>query len=645
MSRRQGYFVITALIVTISLVLFFNQPRQSPFPFAAVIERFPDYQPPGPGVTLYPIGGPFGIDTIEAIEVGPLGTLFVGTFGGGVYLSRDGGKKWLPSNLGLDEKFINTIFALDENRVFAATVRNGLFLSEDDGGHWKHANRGLEDLDVKTMSLRSNSDILAGTGQGVFRSQDGGRSWTPFNKGLDRFRVQNIVETKLKTLFAATQGQGVFRRKKGADSWESVVSAFSFEGLEERIIRALVLGKDDVLLAGTMSAGVFWSTDDGEHWGNGNAGLENLSIRTLSRDQSGLLYAGTGEGVYVSRNNGRSWTPFLDGMGLEERQIHSFAVDQKGMLYAGGSEEIYRGREKMAWEPLHHQLMISPILNLIYDQKEGIVAGTFGKGTYVNRNNAWMSDNMGLVNLSILRMTRGKVYLYALTHGGIYRRQRIRHRWEPIEGALPGVPTTIGVFRDNRLYLGTESGLYFSSDQGLSWEKEEALASDAIKVLNVEGVSILVATENTLWEKSIEGQWEKLMTNSESTFQELLPRPDKGLLAVTGDKIWERDLGGVWKKLGGGIPAGLAILSIAADPHNSDILYVGSDEGLFWSPDNGVNWYSAEQYKGGVFEGKINQVVPTGSSAVWLATEAHGVVLAISNAAERGTIQQLLDQF
>ena len=645
MSRRQGYFAISSLIVTIALVLFFNQPKEAPFPFAAVIERFPDYRPPGEGVTLYPIGGPFGIDTIETIEVGPTGTLFVGTFGGGVYLSHDGGKHWRPSNLGLNEKFISTLFALDDKKVFAGTVRNGLFMSEDNGGHWKHASRGLKNLDVKTMALRSNTEILAGTGRGVFKSQDGGVTWTAFNEGLNRVRVQSIVETKAETLFAATHGLGVFRRKKADVAWESVISGFSFQGLEERVVRALVLGKDDVLLAGTMSAGIFWSADDGAHWENGNAGLTNRSIRTLSSDKSGLLYAGTGEGVYISENNGLSWSPLLEGMGEEERQIHSFAVDPTGILYAGGSQEIYRGRREMAWEPLHHQLMISPILNMIYDEKEGITVGTDGKGTYINQQDNWMSDNLGLVNLSILGMAQGEIYLYALTHGSVYRRQRIRHQWTQIEGTLPAKATTIGVSGDNRLYLGTTSGLYSSPDQGLTWEKEEPLASEAIKALSVDGMTILAASANTLWSKSIEGGWEKLMSNSGHTFQQVLSRQDKGLLAATGDKIWRRDLSGVWRELNGKIPEGVSIHSIAVDPHNSDLLYIGSNPGLFWSPDDGESWHPSKLYKGGVFEGKINQVVTTESSAVWLATEADGVVLAISKAARRTAIQQFLDQF
>ncbi len=645
MSRRLGYLIITALIVAIALVLFFNQPKEAPFPFASVIERFPDYRPPGEGVSLYPIGGPFGIDTIETIEVGPTGTVFVGTFGSGVFLSQDGGNHWRPSNLGLDEKFISTLFALDEQRVFAGTVRNGLFKSQDNGGHWKHANQGLENLDVKTMTLRSNTDILAGTGRGVFRSRDGGTTWTPFNEGLDRVRVQSIVETKTETLFAATQGLGVFKREKGAAAWKSAIAGFSFEGLEERIVRALVLGKDDVLLAGTMSAGIFWSADGGAHWENGNSGLVNRSIRTLSVDNSGLLYAGTGDGVYISKNNGKSWSPFLEGMDQEERQIHSFAVDPTGILYAGGSQEIYRGREQMAWEALHDQLMISPILNIIYDEKEGITVGTDGKGTYINRQDVWMSDNLGLVNLSILGMARGEVYLYALTHDGVYRRQRIRHQWSRIEGNVPGKATVIGISADNRLYLGTTSGLYSSPDQGTTWEKEEALSSEEIKTLSIEGMKILAATENTLWSKSAEVGWEKLMSNSESTFQQVLSRPDQGLLAVTEDKVWQRDLSAVWRELKGKTPEGLAILSLAVDPHNSDLIYIGSDRGLFWSADNGESWHPAKQYQGGIFEGRINQVVPTQSSAVWLATEADGVVLAISKPAKKSTLEQLRDKF
>lgn len=642
MSRRRGIFSILILsLLLVGMVLFFNQPKPPPFPFVGPIEQLPDYRPPMEGVTLYPTGGPFGLDIIETITVGPSGTLFVGTFGGGLFKTTDEGRHWMPSNLGLKEKFISTLITLDEGTVFAGTVRAGLFKSEDDGAHWVSANQGLEDLEVQTMLLRVSGDILAGTGRGVYITRNKGQSWEPFNKGLSDISIQSLVETKEKTIFAGTQGRGIYKRELVEEEWVSVVAGFNFQGLIEGNIRTLVLGRQDALFAGTMASGIYRSLDGGEHWERGTAGLGSYSIRTLSIDGKGNLYAGTGEGVYFSEDDGASWFPLKEGM--DDIQIHSFFANHAGDLYAGSSSGVYRGRIGLAWEALHEELLISPILALDYGV-EGITVGTYGKGTYINRQDNWMSDNLGLVNLSILAMARGKTFLYAITRGGVYRRQLGRHRWEAVKGHLPGEPISIEVDLNGRLYIGSTRGLFSSSDQGRHWQKEEAIGTVPVNDMTVGPDGILVAVENAVWSKPTESGWEKIVTKEGSPFQHIFWRAKKGLLAVMENRLWERDLSGTWRELNEGLPEDVQIKSIAGDPYNSRLLYLGTDKGLFWSAKNGEEWHQARLYQGHFYEGQVNQILPTKTSAIWLATESEGVVLGFSKMARRNLFTQWLDR-
>ncbi len=641
MLHKKGFWFFLALIVLGSILAFFNKPKQSPFPFAGAIEQLPDYRPPMSGLTLYPTGGPFGLDIIESIAVGPTGTLFVGTYGGGLFKSVDEGQHWEPSNIGLKEKFISSIMTLDAGKVFAGTVRAGLFQSQDDGFLWTSSNLGLEDVEVHTLLLRDSGEILAGTSRGPYLSQDDGASWRAFNEGLRDIRIQSIVETKDKTLYVGTLGHGIFKRESSGTEWESVIIGFSFQGLLERNIRTLVLGKDEALFAGTMSAGIFRSLDGGVTWEIGNAGLGNYSIRTLSTDAKENLYAGTGEGVYFSQDQGARWFPLLDGM--ENIQIHSFVVNQSGDLYVGSSDGVYRGGIQMAWEPLHEELLISPVLALNQGE-EGVTVGTHGKGTYIHQKGNWVSDNVGLVNLSILAMARGQTYLYAITQDGVYRRQLGRHRWEPLEGRIPGEPTAIGVDASGLLYVASTSGLFSSGDQGGRWEKIEVIGSEPVKDLAIQDQAILVATEDSLWSKLPEGQWEKVETRAGSHFQHVLWRPNAGLQAVSNNELWGRDAKGDWQALNGGLPTGLQIKTLVADPDNSDVLYLGTDRGLFWSGDNGETWDSAFHYQGQVYEGQVNRILPAGSNAIWLATQMDGVVLGISKIPRKNLLLEWLNR-
>ncbi|MFQ5542781.1 MAG: hypothetical protein ACE5FY_00345 [Nitrospiria bacterium] len=631
-SRKPLFFSgLIGLLIVIGLVLFFGQPKPLPFPFAEPITYLPDYQPPGEGVTLYPTNGPFGIDTIETIAK-TSESLFVGTFGGGLFRSNDHGDHWEPVNRGLLDKFIVDLTPIRKDLLFATTVRLGLFKSHDNGDHWTSSNKGLEQTDVESMVVLPDGQMLAGTGLGVYISQDEGATWNPFNQGLERELIRSIVVTEAQTIFAATQGQGIYKREPGGNQWIPVVRAFASEGLEERIIRALALGPGGTLFAGTMSSGIFRSSDGGETWGSANRGLGNKSIRTLATDEEGILYAGTGEGVYASEDNGMNWIFLSEGM--RDFTIQSFVVTPEGDLYVGSVGEIYRGRRQLAWEPIHARILISPIQALDYGI-EGITVGTNGKGTYVNAQDNWMSDNLGLVNLSIRDMDRGKSYLYAITNDGVYRRQPSRHRWDKTENLPDGEAISIGAGENDQVYIGATKGLFFSNSHGHNLEKITALGTNAVIDLDVEGLDVLATTATQIWMKSKEEAWQTIITKDGSPFLASELHPDGTVLALTAQGIWKRDLKGNWRELGGTLPKGLKMTSIAADPGNAKILYVGSDQGLFWSANEGEVWEDARFYHGLPFDGQINQVLPTNSTALWLATEENGVLIGISKVAQK----------
>lgn len=650
MSVRKAFFGLVLVVVLVVIGTFFNQPKSPPFPFAKPLELLPDYRPPGEGVTLYPTGGPFGLDVIEAITLGVDGAIYVGTFGGGLFKSSDEGGHWQPVNRGLRDKFISTLFVLEDGKLFAGTIRAGLFMSRDHGAHWTSVNLGLENTDVTTMIKRASGELLAGTGQGVYISRNEGKSWEPFNQGLDHTQIKSIAEDKSHNLYVGTQGVGIFKREPKGEKWFPIVNGFSFKGLEERIVRTMVFGRNNVLYAGTMSSGIFRSASGGSQWEDANRGLQNLSIRTLTADRDGVLYAGTGEGVYFSRNNGEQWNPLFNGM--SNVQIHSFFVNEKGGLYAGSSSGLYSGTIQKAWRPLHDSLLISPILSLAYGENR-ITAGTEGKGTYVDNEDNWMSDNLGLVNLTIRALARGNIFLYALTEEGVYRRQMGRHQWSVLDNVPDSDPIAVAVDAMDRVYLGTSEGLFLSSDHGAHWVKETDVGSEPIRAFALGADIFFAAGANKIWSNTLkngsagppsagstlspETAWENIITqDAGGEFQSILWRPGKGLLVMKDQNLWERDLSGVWRALEKSAPAaGARMISIAVDPHNSDLLYAGTDRGLFWSTDNGGSWERADLYQGEIFEGKINQVLTTDSSAIWLATEADGVLLGISKVARR----------
>lgn len=640
MSRQKAFFLILGMVAVAGFFYLSNKPQaSSTIPFAPVIQRRPDYRPPMEGVTLYPTDGPYGVGVIQTIAAGSGETLFVGTYGEGLFRSEDGGKHWVPSNLGLGDKFIVNVMRVNGGTLYAGTIRAGLFRSRDDGRHWTAINRGLENTSVESMVSLPGGAVYAGTGQGVYFSRDEGEHWEPFNDGIGSVLVRSLVATKDGTLYAGTQGKGIFKRRSGESKWTQVVRGFDFQGIEEQVIRALVLGRGEMLYAGTLGAGIFRSRDGGLHWERANAGLPNISIRSLNVDGRGILYAGTGEGVFYSEDDGAGWRPLEAGTEMTDLQIHSFVTNERGDLYAGTGGGLFRGRIKSPWEPLHHGLLVAPIRTLDYGEG-GITVGTDGKGVIISQGNNWAGENVGLVNLSVRGMARGKTFLYIVTDEGLHRKQHGRHTWAAVEGSLPARVLSLAVDGNEQVYAGTESGLFSSSDHGKRWEKIEAVESGMISALAAEGEAVLAIMENTLWSKSKEG-WKKVVSKEGAPFRHIAWTGEGSFLAANEQKIWEGNLGGEWKELKGALPNGVRITALSVDSKNREVIYIGSERGLLWSNDGGEHWHSARLYQGERFEKQVNQILPVSNGSIWLATEENGVILGVDRIPKGGLLQKL----
>jgi len=94
-------------------------------------------------------------------------TLYAGTWGGGIFLSHNGGNTWTPA-FGLT-RYTITSFAVMDTILYAGT-RSGVFHEQARINPWKPVNTGLKDTDVFSLAV-DGTTLYAGTnGNGVFRA-------------------------------------------------------------------------------------------------------------------------------------------------------------------------------------------------------------------------------------------------------------------------------------------------------------------------------------------------------------------------------------------------------------------------------------------------------------------------------------------
>ena len=336
--------------------------------------------------------------------------LFAGSFlyFGGVFLSTDNGTSWTPVNSGLSNTDVQSL-AVSSTNIFAGTD-DGIFISANNSISWTQANTGLTNSQVWALA-QSGGILFAGTqdGGGVLLSTDHGTSWTAASYGMDGYVMSLAISGS--NLFAGTNGGGVDLSTNNGATWSQVFYAVPY-------VMSLAIS-DGNIFAGT-SGGVYLSTNNGESWTAMNTGLTSYSIRSLVISGNNI-FAGTdnGGGVFLSTNNGTNWIAIDSG--LTNKYVWSLAVCGAN-LYAGtlGSGIFCSTNNGITWAAINSGPTNTSIYSLAVSE-ENIFAGTGGNGVYLSTNdgNSWTSINSGLTNYVVMSLSLDSTdgHLYAGTEG------------------------------------------------------------------------------------------------------------------------------------------------------------------------------------------------------------------------------------
>ena len=210
------------------------------------------------------------------------------------------GANWTSIDSNLTNFTIHSL-AVSNSSIFAATS-GGVFLSTNDGTIWRAADSGLTNTDVNSLVVNGNN-LFAGTyGGGIFLSTNNGAVWTGVNTGLTNSNIFSLFASGTD-LFAGTYGGGVFHSTNNGASWAA-------SGLTDTYVYSFVVSGTNLFAGG--EAGVFLSTDNGTNWKNVGDGLTNDHLGSLAINDN-ILFAGTySAGVW--------WRPLSEMvMGIEEK--------------------------------------------------------------------------------------------------------------------------------------------------------------------------------------------------------------------------------------------------------------------------------------------------------------------------------------
>ena len=314
------------------------------------------------------------VTTVTGVPSQPL-TFYMGTVGGGVWKTTDAGHTW--ANLTDGQISVGSMGAVevsqsDPNVIYAGTgsskirsnvsIGRGLYKSSDAGKTWQFL--GLRDVGqiatIRVNPTDANDVFVASTGnpfiankeRGVWRSQDGGKTW------------------KQVLALSPDLGAADLELQPGHPN---VVFATMWHGL--RHPWTIISGSP---ATDTPSAGIYKSTDAGEHWTKlttglptGEFGRANVALAPAAPDRVyALIEAKPGAGLYRSDDAGSSWTlvngegklttrPFYyDTLGVDPNHPDTVFVGDEAWMKSTDAGKTFRTQRTPHGD--NHDIWINP---------------------------------------------------------------------------------------------------------------------------------------------------------------------------------------------------------------------------------------------------------------------------------------------
>ena len=572
-------------------------------------------------------------------------------YGDGVYKSDDGGKSWHHMGLKNSEHISKIIIdPANSDHVYVAAYGplwseggdRGIYESFDGGKTWNKIlnvseHTGFADLvmdpsDPKTLYAAAHQRrrhvftyISGGPESAIYKSSDGGKNWNKLTSGLPKadlgrigLAVSPVDPNVVYAIIEATEGKdaGFYRSTNKGASWQRM----SGHNTSGNYYQEIFADPKDVDKVYSMDTWGQVSTDGGKTWqriGNQDRHVDDHALWIDPTNTRHLLNGNDG-GVYETWDGGKTWN-FKANMPIT--QFYKVTTDNA-----------------------------SPFYNVYGGTQDNFTLGGPSRTTNAAgiTNSDWFVTNGGDGFESAVDPEDPNIVYSQSQYGWLVRydkRSGEATGIKPIEGKGEEAlrwnwdsPLIISPHNNKRIYFAANK-LYMSDDRGDSWQ---LISGDLTRQIDRNKLPVMgkVWSVDAVAKNASTSNYGNIVTLSESPLQEglLYAGTDDGLIQVTEDngKNWRKidkfsgvpevvyvnsivasqhdkntvyaafnnhkngdfkpyilkstDKGKSWTSVTGNLPERGSVYAIAEDHKMKDLLFAGTEFGLFFSIDGGKNW-------------------------------------------------------
>ncbi len=571
-------------------------------------------------------------------------------YGDGVYKSLDGGNSW--KNMGLknsehiskiivDPRNSNIVYVAAYGPLWSAGGDRGVYKTVDGGENWEliHAvseNTGAADLVMDP----SNPDILyaafhqrrrhvftyigGGEESAVFKSVDAGKTWVELTSGLPTGKMGRvglaISPADPNYVYAIVEaqkgGQGFYRSTNKGASWEKR-SSYKTSGNYYQEIYCDPINRDKIF---SLSTWLHHSVDGGKSFvatGETSKHVDNHCIWVNPQDTDHWI-VGCDGGLYETWDHANTWqykqnlpitqfykvsvdndAPFYNvyggtqdnnSLGGPSRTINNAGIQNSDWYITNGGDGFESQIDPTDPNIVYAQAQYGWLVR--YDRKSGEKIGIQpmpGKGEKAYRWN-WDAplvisnhDNKTLyfaANKVFKSTDRGNTWKTIspdLTRQLDRNTMKVMGEVQSPDAVMKNKSTTIfgnivamdeSPKNKDLIYVGTDDGLIqVTTDGGGSWNKKD----------NFPGVPKMTYVNMLIPSQHDEGTVYAAFNNhKKGDFKPYL--------------LKSTDKGNSWTNIAGNLPERGSVYAIAEDHVNPDLLFAGTEFGVFFTVDGGQNW-------------------------------------------------------